>query len=198
MAFIGMQFPVVAKVATEVSGSALTYSAGMVAGKAISGNLTWQRGDNPLYADDAIAEDDNGATGGSLEFGADDVSNEVRVYMLGLKEITVGTSPNTTTEYEQSAAASPYVGFGYIRVRRKNGVTTYQGVWYHKVQFGETNENANTKGQAIEWQTPTLTGRIFGVYNDASGVANFRRHAEFETMEAAKSWLRTKAGITTT
>lgn len=195
MAFIGMRHVVAAKVATEVEGQALTYSAGMVVGKAIQGNLTWNRADNPLYADDAIAENDNGATGGSIEIGTDDLLDEVRAYLLGDEDITSGTSPNITHEYESTDEPAPYVGFGYIRVRLKGGVTTYQAVWYHKAQFAENTENAQTKGETIEWQTPTVTGRIMGVHNDSSGKTRFRRRASFSTLSAALTWLDTKAGI---
>ena len=56
MAMVGMLHPVAAKIATEVEGQALTYDAGMVVGKAISANITFNRNDNPLYADDAVAD----------------------------------------------------------------------------------------------------------------------------------------------
>ena len=196
MAFIGMRHVVAAKIATETPGAALTYSAGMVVGKAIQGNLTWDRNDNPLYADDAIAENDNGATGGSIELVTDDLLDTVRAYLLGDEAISVGTGTSATTEYESTDEPAPYVGFGYMRVRVKNGVTSYQAVWYHKAQFGETNENAQTKGQTIEWQTPTLTGRIMGVNDNADGQIRFRRRATFETAAAAIAWLDAKAGIT--
>ena len=164
-------------------------------GKAIQGNLTWNRNDNPLYADDAIAENDNGATGGRIELGTDDLLDAVRAYLLGDEVVTVGSGTSETTEYETTDEPAPYVGFGYVRVRIKNGVTSYQAVWYHKAQFGETTENAQTKGENIEWQTPTITGRIMGVQNDASLAINFRRRANFDTEAAAKTWLNTKAGI---
>lgn len=197
MAYIGMLHPVVAKIETETEGQAVTYAAGMVMGKAISGNLTWDRMDNPLYADDSLAEDDNSLTGGTLELGTDDLLDSVRSYVLGLEAMP--NSPSATdapTEYETTDEAAPNVGCGYIRVRRKNGRTSYQAIWFHKVQFGETNENSQTKGQNIEWQTPTLTGRIMGVRNDATGKARYRRHVTFETLSDALNWLNTKAGIT--
>lgn len=196
MAFIGMRHVVAAKIATETPGAALTYSAGMVVGKAIQGNLTWDRNDNPLYADDAITENDNGATGGSIELVTDDLLDTVRAYLLGDEAISVGTGTSATTEYESTDEPAPYVGFGYMRVRVKNGVTSYQAVWYHKAQFGETTENAQTKSQTIEWQTPTLTGRIMGVNDNADGQIRFRRRATFETAAAAIDWLDDKAGIT--
>ena len=197
MAFIGMRHVVAAKVATETAGQALTYNAGMVVAKAIQGNLTWNRNDNPLYADDAIAENDNGATGGSIELGVDDLLDTVRAYLMGDEAVTVGTGSAATTEYETTDEPAPYVGFGYIRVRLKGSVTSYQALWYHKAQFAENSEQAQTKGDTITWQTPTLTGRIMGVQNDASGKIRYRRRATFETLADAVAWLNAKAGITT-
>lgn len=112
MAMVGMLHPVAAKIATEVEGQALTYDAGMVVGKAISANITFNRNDNPLYADDSVAEEDNGITGGSIEVNTDDLLETVRAYVLGLKAVTEGN----TTEYEMTEESAPYVGFGYIQV----------------------------------------------------------------------------------
>ena len=198
MAFIGMRHVVAATIATETPGAALTYDAGMVVGKAIQGNLTWDRNDNPLYADDAIAENDNGATGGSIELVTDDLLDVVRAYLLGDEAISVGTGTSATTEYESTDEPAPYVGFGYMRVRVKNGVTSYQAVWYHKAQFGETNENAQTKGQTIEWQTPTINGRIMAVRIDETLKNMYRRRATFDTLAAAVAWVNGKANIGTT
>lgn len=191
MAFIGMKYVVAATVGTETPGSAITYTGGKVIGKAISGNLTWERNDNPLYADDAIAENDNSVLGGTIEIGLDDLADEARVMLLGEVAVTNGSD----TEYETNDAAAPYVGVGYIRVRRKAGVTSYQAVWFHKVQFSEESEEASTKGESIEWQTPTISGKIMGVQNDSTLANNFRRRATFETEAEAKTWLDTKAGI---
>ena len=195
MAFVGMRYVVASPVATEVAGSDLTYGTGFVVGKAISANVTKNRNTNPLYADDAIAEDDNGITGMSVEINVDDLTEAVRADLLGLSVTTSGT-PAAVDYYEETDAAAPYVGFGYMRVRRKSGTTTYQGVWYHKVQFGDTSESAQTRGENIEWQTPTLTGTVFGVSNESSGKKHFRRIKEFSTEALAKTWLDGLAGIT--
>lgn len=195
MAFIGMKYVVAAPITAETKGQAVTYAAGFVVGKAISGNLTWERNDNPLYADDAIAENDNSVLGGTLEIGVDDLADAVRNKLLGEKEVAVGTGTDASTEYETDDSAAPYVGVGFIRVRRKSGVTSYQAVWFHKVQFGEESEEAQTKGESIEWQTPTISGEIMAVQNDATLANNFRRRATFATEAEAVAWLNTKAGI---
>lgn len=196
MAFIGMRYPMVAQVKTEPANAALTYETGMVLGHAIEANVTFDRSDNPLYGDDVIIENDNGMTGGEVEINVDDLTDEVRAYVLGLVKKAGGTGG--TDVYELTDAAAPYVGVGYIRVRRKAGVTSFQGVWYHKVQFSEASEAAATKGENIEWSTPTITGKIMGVYNDATGVAKFRQQADFTTEAAAVAWLKGLANVSDT
>lgn len=198
MAAIGMRHIVAAKVATEVEGSALTYSAGKDVGAAISCNVTFDRSDNPLYADDVITENDYGVRNASFEIEIDNLSDEVTAYLLGDTEETVGTSPNTSREYDVTDKAAPYVGFGFMRVLKKGETTTYQALWFHKAQFGLNTMNSQTKGENIEWQTATLSGRVFGVHNDSSGDAKYYRRASFSTAEAAATWLDTKAGITRT
>lgn len=190
MAFVGLLRPVCAQIDQETEGQAIQYKPGMVVGKAIRANVTIDRNDNPLYADDTVAENDNGMTGGTVEFEADDIMENVRVYMLGLQK-----DEENQDEYELTEDPAPYVGFGYVRVRRKNGNTTYQAVWYHKTQFSETTETAQTKGKSIEWGTPTINGQIMGVRNDASGKTKFRRIANFDTPGQAFDWLDGKAGI---
>lgn len=190
MAFTGLQYAVVAAITAETEGSAITYGTGKVLGRMISANISWTRNDNPLYADDAIAENDNGVTGGTIELNVDDISDDGRVYVLGETEVTVTGG----TEYETTEAPAPYVGVGFLRVKRKAGVTSYIAEWVHKVQFGMDSEEAQTKGESIEWQTPTLNGKIFAVRNDSSLVNHYRRTATFETLAAAKAWLDDKAG----
>lgn len=196
MAFIGMRHPVVAKIASHTEGTEPTYDSGMVMGHAIQGNLTITRNNNPLRGDDVIVEDDNGITAMSLELGLDDLEEAVRVYMLGLKEKSVGSGENAIKEYHDTDEASPYVGTGYIRVRRKDGKTSYQAVWMYKVSFSEGGENSQTKGESIEWQTPTISGRVMGVNVGGTGERTFRKKANFATEDAAVSWLDSLAKIT--
>lgn len=192
MAFIGMRYPVVAKLASHTAGSAPTYDAGMFMGKAINANLTITRNNNPLYADDALAEDDNSISAMSLEIGLDDLLENVQVYMLGTKEVGTGAD----VVYRDTDASAPNVGAGYIRVRRKNGVTKYQAVWMYKVVFGQESETSQTKGESIEWQTPTIMGRAAAIDVDGSGERAFRDKKVFDTEADALTWLKGKAGIT--
>lgn len=190
MAFIGMRHVVGALITGETSGSEPTYGSsgsGFIIGKAITGNLTINRNSNPLYADDAIAEDDNGITSMDLELGLDDLLEDVQDKMGLLKAATAG-SPSVTTYYDTSASAKA-IGLGYIRVRRKNGATKYQAIWIYKAIFSKNSENSQTKGENIEWNTPTVNGRCFGMEIDATGDLTYRKIRNFDSESEAASWL---------
>ena len=191
MAYIGLRHPVAAKFAQTADGATPTYTNGMVIGRAISANVTKTSNNNPLYADDIIAEDDTSLTAMSYSLNLDDLSDAARALLLGDVAAT-----GTDSYYDEVGDGGSEVGFGYIRVRRLQGVTSYQGVWCHKVLFSEDNENAQTKGESIQWTTPTLTGRVHGCYLDATGKAYFRRRKTFTSEADAVAWLNGLAGIT--
>ena len=78
MAEIGMLYPVWAEMATES-----TYGTGMVMGKAVSANLNWQKEDNELYGDDAVAETDQSITGYTLDLTTTALAEGVESAVLG-------------------------------------------------------------------------------------------------------------------
>ena len=192
MAFVGIRHLVVAKIKNENPGSAIEYEAGLVMGEPIRANVTISRGTNPLYAGDREVENENGITGISTEVEADDLTDEVRAYMLGDKALT-GTDAGV---YRQTDEAAPYVGYGFMRVRKRRGTRYFQGVWNHNAQFGENSETTTTRGENVEWQTPTVVGRGQGVFLDDSGEIAWRDRKTFDTEGEAAAWLDGKANIT--
>lgn len=195
MAFVGMQHVVAAKITAKPDNAMPTYSAGMVIGKAIQAELSITRNSNPLYADDVVAEDDNSITAMSVSIGMDDFSEEAQAYLGLLKEVT-GTGADDKTYYETSGSADS-AGLGYMRVRRKGGITTYQGVWVLDVLFGIESENSQTKGESIEWQTPTVNGQAAAHMITTIDTDNpiFRMKKNFTTAAACIDWLDEQAGI---
>ena len=190
MPVIGLKLAVAAKVKTYTPGSAIVYEGGKEIAKAIAANVTWNRIDNPLYANDEISENDNGITGGQITVNIDDLSDEDAAMMLGL------VKEGTDNDYTETDAAAPYVGYGYIRVKSKGGIQSYQAMWLHRVQFGMSNENSQTKGEQITWQTPELVGEIMGAQLDNTGATKYRTRHTATSYEDAKTWLFEKAGIT--
>ena len=191
MAFVGLLYAVAAPIQTDADGQAITYGKGQVIGGMMTAEISYTRNSNPLYADDRVMEEDNSITGGTIKMGVDDVNDDARVMMLGdVKEGDAGEEV-----YHETGESAPYVGTGYIRVRRKDNKTNYIAYWVHKAIFGIGTESAKTKGQNIEWQTPTLEGSIMGVKNNAALQTRFRERRTFTKESEARAWLNKKAGI---
>ncbi len=188
---IGMVCPVAATVATYTPGTSITYGTGKVIAEARAAQLTWNRADGHFYGDDVELDSDNGVLGYTISFEPSGLSAANRQKLLG--EIVA------TDEYTITDAASPDVGFGYIRVMRTKGAstvtTTYEAWWFQKLKFSISSEETRTKEQNIEWRVPTLEGVGAGVSLDSTGTLSFAQHKSFDSLASAKSYLNSKAGI---
>lgn len=200
MAGVGMLHPVAATLASYTDGQEPTYNAGMVIGHAIQGDLALTRNNNPLYGDNVIVEDDNSVTSAQLTLGLDDLLEDVQAYMLGVVKKTIA-GEGGGDEYYLTGESAPVVGVGFIRVLIRSGVTVYNPVWIYRAVFGRESENAATKAESVNWQTPTVVGRCMGTYIDDTGKAYFYKSRVFPASTAgaaqdAIDWLDACAGIT--
>lgn len=187
VATIGLLYPVFAALATEPAQSAPTYSTGMVVAEAISCNVSFNHNSAELYADNALVASDNSITGGTLSLNSTMLEDTVRVAMLG--------DVASSDEYSETSAPAPYGGFGYIRNGvNKDGTEFYTAYWLPKTQWSIGSDDANTKGANAEFSTPTMDGKIMGVFPDNTGKAQYRVRQTFTAFAAAQTWLKTKAG----
>ena len=188
---VGMVYPVAAAVSSYTPGTSITYGTGFVVAEAVSASLSWNRADGRFYGDDVELDSDNGVLGYTLSFEPTGLSDTNRQKLLG--ELVA------TNEYTITDAASPDVGFGYIRVMRAKGASTvttsYEAWWFYKMKFSIASEETRTKEQNIEWRVPTLEGIGAGISLDSTGTLCFAQHKTFSSLSDAKSYLNTKAGI---
>lgn len=190
MAKIGLKYPVYAT-ATD-NGTSITYSNGKVFAKAVEANVSIELNDVKLPADDAIAESDKSFSSGSVSMGVDDFSSTAKVDLLGYTE---GAEVDATTgekELSTAGAEAPYVGFGFYGKGVKAGVPYWRAIWLVKVKFGEPTEDFKTKGETVEFQTPTVEGTVVAASYDAT---YWKDEARFSTESGAIAWLNGKAGI---
>lgn len=193
MAAIGMKYPVYAPVSEYTEGSAITYGNGAVLCHAISGTITQNRRDNPLYGDDVRVEEDNGMTDYTIEFEGDKITPAERAALLGY---VAHTTSSAVDYYRVTDAESPDVGFGYYRVLEENNEKKIDAYWFHSVKFAMETEEANTKGEQIEWGTTRLSGKGKGVIINADEKVDFYDYMQFATESDAKAWLKARANIT--
>lgn len=188
MARIGLKGLTYAKVSSGGSGSAVVYSGGATkADMLISADVTLNRDDVKLFADNHAVERANGMTGGSISLELAQLPNDVKTALLGY---TVSSKVLTVDEGE-----APYVGFGYIVGEIAGGTKSYVGYWFPKVQFGLDNDSAKTKGESTEFSTNNMTGEILGVVTTTGGKVEYYYTDTEATEAAARTWLNGKAGI---
>lgn len=191
MATIGLKYIVFAEIEQETHGQKPTYKPGVVLGRGISMDLSYDQNDSKLYADDVLAESDNSITGGTMTVGVDQFTPEGRVAALGVELV----EEDGVSVYRTKGKGAPYGGIGMIEVVRYKGVTSYNPTWIYKTQFGPTGKTMRTKGENIEWQTREAQGDIMGLVIDGSGEPTFIDDASFATEAEAIAWVNKKANI---
>lgn len=196
MAKIGLRYPIASPINAETYGELPTYGEGFYIGKAISAEKSIESNKNPLYGNDAIAENDTSFASGTLTLGVTDfgttknTSLSIQAKLLGHKII----DDNGVEVLRKSAGdAAPCYGVGYVKTKVVNGEKHFEATWLYKVQFQEISESTNTRGQSIEWQTPTITGNIMMV----EGMDEiWEDTALFSTISQARTWLERMANVT--
>lgn len=190
MARIGMKWPLWAPLEKETSGQMPTYGPGIVVGGAVSGNIAFTRNNAEQYADDVLKENDNSITGGTVSLDVDHINRDAMTAMLGFVENEDDTSMDMTDR------ASPWGGYGYIRVESVNNKIKYSALWCYKVMLGQSNIADNTRTQSTSYSTNPLEGKLSGVVPAADMTTRFYRYKEAATLEEAWTWLKTLANYT--
>jgi phi13 family phage major tail protein len=190
MAYIGLKHPVFAPITSEPANGLPVYGAGLIVGKAIAADVSIDRSNAKLSGDDTIVEVDNSFVSGTITTEVDDLSDEALTAWLGNQAATLG---GVATIRSASTYEAPDGGFGYYRVRKKNGVRSYRAFWYYKTKWGMPSEEARTKPDgSIEWQTPKVEGIIMTAQD---AINSWRDEVTFETEAEAVAWLDELANI---
>lgn len=163
------------------------YSGSKMIGKARSATFTPNaHDDNPLYANNGIAERDAAyGFGGELKIETDEVAASAMADLFGLTQSTSGTG--TGFDFTGEEVAAP-VGVGFVRwAQQNNSRAHYQAVIFSHVTFNPPTDAYSTMEENINWQTPTLTGIVSG--GAVCGAKPWKRMFEFDTQDAAISFI---------
>ena len=138
MATIGLRDIYYAKLLTDPVGGTATYDAPKRLAGAISANINPNSSSSTLFADDGPA--DTAATLGeiSLELNVADIPLETQAELLG---------------HTVESGVLKKKGF---RTLKSNG--SYRYYWLNKGKFATPEEDLKTKGDSIEFTTPTISG----------------------------------------
>lgn len=179
---IGVKYPVYALY--DDSTGVPTYSGGGVIAKAMKIGLKWDKNSTTCYADDALDDVDQSIVGGSETLAVNELIHEIQAALLGHK--IDGSGELVINESD----IAPYVGHGFYGKVKRNGAYKYRAVWLTKMQFAEPDDESETQGEKMAFQTPTIEGKMM---KDANG--DFKREKLFDTEADAIAYLNDKAGI---
>ena len=182
MANFGLSRPIIAKLNTETG----KYSDAVKCGKAINTTVTPNYNTASLYADDAQQEQVEEFKNASVELGTDSVP-------VNVANVLFGHNVTEEEETDNSEDAGSYVGYGFITAEMQSGKKKYRACLSTKVKFSEGAESYQTKGDSIQFQTPTLSGTAFA---DGNGVWRYKS-GYVDTVDAAEKWIMKKLGIDT-
>jgi len=192
MAKIGLKYIVCAEIEETGKGKAakVEYKAGLVMGHAIKVDLKVDINDAKLYGDDMVVESLKEFKGGTLSVNPDDLNYKVTSLILGhKKEEIIEPEPVEKLTAKGDDDGKP-VGVGFYSTVVRKGTKKYRAIWLRKIKFGIPGESLETKGENINFQTPTIEGNVM---QDITGI--WKEEAIFEKEESAVSWLNANANI---
>lgn len=171
---------------TEGAGGTASYDGAKTLGKAVSASVSISNNEAKLYGDDALAESDTSFSNGTVTFGVTDDDDSIFAPLLG-------HALNAGEIVRKADDAAPYVGVGRIVMKMVNGVYKYKVEFLSKVKFSEPSQDDNTKGESIEFATPSIEGVIATL-----GDGTWSKSKTFTSKADALTYLQGLLGSSTT
>lgn len=190
MAGIGL-YGVYYSKATIADGIVTGYNGLKTMGKAISASFEpADTDDNPLYANNGIAERDaTAAAGGTLTLTLDRLTQDAYADLFGLTkaEETAGQVTGSGFNYTGNEVANP-VGVAFVRWAQEDGSRAHhQAVIYSYVMFSAPSDEYQTMGESVEWQTPEIEGTVSG--GAVTGSLPWKKVFDFTSQEDAIAFI---------
>ena len=123
---------------------------------AIESKVTLDLSEASLYANDTLKEQVSLFKSGTLTAGIDDDDDSVFAELLGK---TVDEETGVVTSNTEDLPI--YVGFGHIVSKIVNGEKKYKVEFFPKVKFKPFIPDSKTKGDSLEFTTPSVEATIF-------------------------------------
>lgn len=150
MATIGLDKLFYSKITEDEDGNE-TYATPTPLAKAMTAELSVELAEATLYADDGAAEIVKEFQSGTLTLGVDDIGAAVAEDLTGAK------IDNNRVLVSASEDGGDPVAVGF-RAKKANG--RYRYFWLYRVKFGIPATNLTTKGESIEFSTPSIEGTV--------------------------------------
>lgn len=168
---------------TEAQDGTPTYDGAKSFGKAVSCSVSITNNSANLYADDALAESDTSFQSGTVTLGVDDNREATFADILGHDIDESGEVVYNTND------VAPWVALARIVVKMVNNVKLYKAMILYKVKFAEPSEDENTKGETLEFSTPSIEGTIAQLAN-----GDWKKAKTFSTKAEALAYIQSVLG----
>ena len=150
MATIGLDKLFYSKITEDENGEE-TYATPVPLAKAMTAELSIELAEATLYADDGASEIVKEFQSGTLTLGIDDIGTAVAEDLTGAKI----DSNKVLISAGEDGGTPVAVGF---RAKKSNG--KYRYFWLYRIKFGIPATNLTTKGESIEFSTPSIEGTV--------------------------------------
>lgn len=174
MAYLGMRKPIVAPwIGNKTYGDPFAF------GKAIGIQVNPSYAEGSLNADDEQAEYDKEFNYAEVTLNTSTIPIKAYNIMFGH---TVDEEKKKVKFNKDDQAA--YVGTGWIASEVVNGKKHFTGNILYKAKYSEPADDHSTKGDSIEYKTPSISGRAV---TDEDG--DWKETEQFETVTEALNWI---------
>ena len=150
MATIGLDSLYYSKITENATGDE-TYGAPTKLAKAIEAEVSVELNEAILYADDGTDTVIKEFKSGTITLGVNDIGADAAKDLTGAVVDSNGVLVSTGEDEPTPVA----IGF---RAKTANG--RYRYFWLYRVLFGIPGTTLKTKGESIEFQTPSIEGTI--------------------------------------
>lgn len=162
------------------------YTGKQTIGDAMNVNLELKFAEGRLYAEGRLSEYMKLATGGSISIAVKYIPQSAQVLLYGAKKGNKNISSKTIPSVKfTSADVASYVGVSFYAPDVIDGETKYTSVFVPKALFGPPSMSFETKGQGINFKTPTTSGEFLA---DDSEDETLLDVAVCDSIEEAKAW----------
>ena len=144
---------------TEAQDGTPTFDGAKSFGKAVSANVSITNNSASLYADDVLAESDTSFQSGTVTLGVDDDREVTFADVLGHEVTEEGEVIRNAND------TAPWVGLARIVVKMVSNVRLYKVEVLYKVKFSEPSQEDQTKGETVEFSTPSIEGTVATLAN---------------------------------
>ncbi|MBO5032168.1 MAG: major tail protein [Lachnospiraceae bacterium] len=181
MAFVGLANPYIAKLIDETTKK---YSGCFRCGKAMTMNVTPNYNEAKLYADNKLSEYAKEFKDGNITLGTDRLPAQALITCFG----HMVSDDESEVTYKADDTANN-VGVGFLVTEMVDNAAKYVATVVYKVKFSESANDYTTKGENLEFKTPSIEGTIA-----ALETGEWKTTKTFPTAKEADDWLKTTLG----